>query len=335
MHLWPRSLWRNGKVWLCALALCSALGLTACSGNGEDKIAASGNATLPANDAPALPGDNATPPAENAPVPAAIDQDSSSLPATAEPTAEGDQGLSPGTLHFAKFSIEVKAAPEAENYKVVTVSHSGKAVTADSDIYRSVETDAATRDFPLPGCESMTLELFTGGANCCFGYYILTSCPEEDVAAFHEPTDGGMGKATAIDAEIKGYPMADPAFMYYSPANQSGAAILSLNRVESPRPTRYVVFDANTWREDKIGEFAQAYKDLAVQSEGSDGSADPVASAISRAYYTHMAGADAAEVKALLATELPAEFADLKDTIFSDIVKATAEFKPFTPVPLQ
>ena len=297
-------LFNRFKFGFYVLFLFSALGLAACSGSGEDKAPAAENADTADN--PALPD-----------------------------SAQSNEGLPPGKLDFAKFSIEVKASPEAENYKLVTLSHSGKTVTADDGVYRIVTPGAATKDFPLPGCETMTLELFTGGANCCFGYYILSACPDEDAAAFHEPTDGSMGAATTVAGTAKGYPITDPAFMYYSPAGQRSDPPLSLSRVASPRLIRYVIFADNAWREDKIGEFAQAYKELAAQAATDNADIDPAARAISLAYYTHMAGADDAEVKALLEAELPTEFAYLKDTIFNDILKAAAEFKPFTPVPLQ
>ena len=319
-----RSLFKSLKSGFRVLVLISALSLAACSGSGEDKTPTGGNATQPA-------AENAAKPAETED--STVADNSAPLIAT-NSTAENDEGLPPGKLDFAKFSIEVKASPEAENYKLVTLSHSGKTVTADDGVYRIVTPGAAAGDFPLPGCETITLELFTGGANCCFGYYILSACPDEDVAAFHEPTDGGMGAATTVAGTAKGYPITDPAFMYYSPEGQSSAAPLSLTRVQSPRLTRYVIFADNAWRGDKIGEFAEAYKEMAAAAAG-EGGVDPVARAISLAYYTHMAGAAEAEVKALLEAELPAEFAGLKDTIFSDIVNAAAEFKPFTPVPLQ
>ena len=322
-------LFKSLKSAFYVLALISVLALAACSGSDKDKAPAESNATRPAAEVPAPPAENATSP-EQTDTP----DSSSTPPAAADSTAENDGSLSPGKLDFAKFSIEIKASPELENYKLVALSYSGKTVTSDDGVYRIVEPRATAKDFPLPGCETMTLELFTGGANCCFGYYILSACPDEDVAAFHAPADGGMGAPGTVAGTAKGYPIADPAFMYYSPAGQSSAAPLNLTRVESPQLTRYVVFADNTWRGDNIGEFAEAYKELAAQAAG-DADINPAVRAISLVYYTHLSGAGEAEVKALLEAELPVEFAYLKDTIFNDIVKAAAEFKPFTPVPLQ
>ena len=138
------------------------------------------------------------------------------------PAAENEEpGLAVGAKDdFGKFAIEVSAAPEVEGFKRVAVKHDGKLLLRDEDPYRVVTPGAELRDFPLPGCESMTLELFTGGANCCFRYYILTTCPDEDVAAFSVPADGGLGEATTVADEVKGFAMSDPAFMYYSPQGQ-------------------------------------------------------------------------------------------------------------------
>lgn len=258
--------------------------------------------------------------------------------ATTAPPADEEQepGLAAGAeTNFGKFAIEVGAAPEVEGFKRVGLKHDGKLLRQDEDPYRVVTPGDELRDFPLPGCESMTLELFTGGANCCFGYYILTACPDEDAAAFSTPADGGLGEAVTVAGEVKGFAMSDPAFMYYAPqSRESGAPVLSLNRVESPRPTRYVIFADGAWRADKLGEFAPAYQTLAAEAKADGQGGKTAGRAIALAYYAHMAGADAAEVKTVLKAELPTEFADLSDTIFDDVVKAAAEFKPFERLPL-
>ena len=312
-----KQLWPGFKSSLGILALLAALGLTACSSDEGNNASVENKANA-----------TSAPPISNADATQMIDQPS------ANESEEPD--LAAGAKdNFGKFAIEVGAAPEIENYKLVAVKHSGKLLRQDEDPYRAVTPGAELRDFPLPGCESMTLELFTGGANCCFGYYILTACPDEDAAAFSAPADGGLGEATAVTGEVKGFVMSDPAFMYYSPQSQAnGASALSLNRVESPRPTRYVIFADKNWRADKLGEFTPAYQALAAEAEAAEQGGKTAGRAITLAYYAHMGGADAAEVKAVLKAELPTEFADLSDTIFDDIVKAAAKFNPFEQLPL-
>ena len=297
------------KSGLSILTLLGVLALAACSGDSGDNTSVDNKATQ------AL---NAT---QNAGQPPAGEARESGLAAGAK-------------VDFGKFAIAVGAAPELEGFKHVVVSYNGKLLRQDEDPYRVATTGSALADFPLPGCESMTLELFTGGANCCLGYYILTACPDEDAAAFSAPADGGLGQAMTVAGQVKGFPLSEPAFMYYSPQSQDNAPVLSLSRVDSPRPTRYVIFDDNTWRADKLGEFATAYQALAAEAEAAGQDDKTAGRAITLAYYAHMAGTDAAGVKAVLKAELPAEFANLSDTIFDDIVKAAAEFKPFEQLPL-
>ncbi len=255
-----------------------------------------------------------------------------SAPPPARSAENEPRGLENTEFYFGKFTVKIQEEKEDPAYKEVRLRYNGKPLNGDSDAYRFVQASAPAVDIPLPGCETMTLEMFTGGANCCFAYYILTSCPENDLAEFNEPIQSGMGSLASVTDEVKGYPITDPAFMYYSTENQDGDAALSLSRVESPRPTRYIIFADNVWRADKIAEFAPVYRALAADAQKAD--ANPAAKAIETAYYLYMAGDDAVSVKAALKGELPKEYAPLADIVFNDIVKAVAEFKPFTPLPL-
>lgn len=255
-----------------------------------------------------------------------------SVPPPEQRAGNEPQGLENTELYFGKFTIKIQEEKEDAAYQEVLLHYNNKALNVESDAYRVVKASGPASDLPLPGCETMTLEMFTGGANCCFAYYILTSCPDSDLVEFNEPIQGGMGAPVSIMGEAKGYPITDPAFMYYSTENQDGDAALSLSRVDSPRPTRYIIFADNVWRADKIGEFAPVYRALAASAQKTD--ANPAAGAIEIAYYLYMAGDDEAVVKAVLKKELPKEYAPLADIVFNDIVKAVAEFKPFTPLPL-
>lgn len=290
-------------VWLSILAL--AFVLTACSGDEDNEGPASrpgGNASLPA-------------PSTYSVIP-----------------EETRDGLSNATIYFGDFTVAVRKEKENPAYKQVALSYNGESLSDDGDGYRTVIPGGVTLDFPLPDCRTMTLELFTGGANCCFAYYILMNCPDEDLIEFNEPMHGGMGALTRVSGNVSGYPINDPAFMYYSTENQKGDAALSLSGAESPRPTRYIVFADNVWRVDKVGEFAPAYRALPEKLKGKD--INPASLAISLAYYSYMAGDDEETVKALLKAELPKEYAPLTEIIFKDVVKAVEEFKPFKRVPL-
>ena len=192
------------------------------------------------------------------------------------------------------------------------------------DPMRELTPGQSVRDFPLPGCESMKVELFTGGANCCFGYYLLASCPDGGHAAYIEPRNGGVGEAQPA---LRAYPVDELAFFYYEPANQQGGVKLSLSRVDSPRITRYLVFDGGAWRADRAGELPAAYKALLAQLRG-DKTMNRTARAISLAYYSQMAGEKPQAAARVLRRALPKEYAHLAPVILADIQASVDNFNP-------
>lgn len=251
--------------------------------------------------------------------------------------------LTVGTkINFGKFTIEIGETDDyrlVDSYEEVEVKRNGKLLRQGEGPYLSVVSGEELQDFPLSGCKSMTLEMYTGGASCCYSYYILTSCPDGDAAAFKDPDDGVLGEPPVVLGEVKAFPICDPAFVYYSrQSRKNDKPVLFLSHGGAPRPTRYVIFDDNAWRADKVGEFPQAYQALAAETkadmQADEQGYDTAPRAIALAYYTHMSGADEAEVKAVLEAELPTEFLDLRDTVFYDILIAAAEFRPFEQLPL-
>ena len=219
----------------------------------------------------------------------------------------------------------VAASPaEAENLVVPSLQHKGAALTKTSEPVRALSPEQTQTAFPLPECQSMKVEMFTGGANCCFGYYLLTQCPDGDFAAYVEPRDGGLGTG---DRKLRAYPADESAFYYYEPTGQQGEDKLSLSRAVSPRPTRYIVFDNGSWRVDKPGEFPAVYNALILRNARDKGM-DPAARAITEAYYTLMAGKNADAALRALKRSLPGKYASLATQIFADIQKAVTDFNP-------
>ena len=210
------------------------------------------------------------------------------------------------------------------------VLYKNRDISQTNDPMRELTPGQAVRDFPLPGCESMKVEMFTGGANCCFGYYLLTSCPDGGHAGYIEPQNGGVGDA---QPGLRAYPVDDPAFFYYEPKDPKGLTKLSLSRVDSPRITRYLVFDNGMWRADRAGELPAAYKALTAQiRENKD--MNTSAKAISLAYYALMAGEKPSAASKILKRSLPVDFAHLMPEILKDIQASVNSFNPVRMVPL-
>ena len=216
-------------------------------------------------------------------------------------------------------------APQPETGLVQpSLLYKNREISPAVDPMRTLDAGQKTQNFPLPGCQSVTVEMFTGGANCCFGEYILTTCPDGSYAAFIEPRDGGLGDPQKA---LRAYPIDDPAFMYYEPENQKGRNKLALNRVESPRVSRFLVFERGAWRTDKPGEFPAAYATLFAEVQ-KDKQTNKTARAISMAYYTLMAGEKDAAAARTLNRALPKSYAPLARTILADIKTAIAAFDP-------
>ncbi|CAK7020236.1 MAG: hypothetical protein DELT_02390 [Desulfovibrio sp.] len=236
------------------------------------------------------------------------------LDASNAPNPEG--AASTPLARIGEFSVT--ATPGADNLQTVDVYKNGGSITQFSDPVRDVAPDIVRHDFPLPGCTSQKVEIFTGGANCCFGYYILTACPDGQHAAFVKPLDGSMG---APVGSLRAYPVSDPSFMYYSKEP------VSFIRPTSPRFTRYIVFDNGTWRADRIGEFPAAYRSLAGKALADD-KMDKTAKAITVAYYNYMAGDKETPLKSAFRRALPKEYRNVSASIFEDIKKAAVGFNP-------
>jgi hypothetical protein len=246
--------------------------------------------------------------------------------AAAVPGADGG-GLAQ-RIDFQDFTLLVRPVAEEADLVTVTVLYNGREVAGGDTAFRSVEPGFAREEFPGADCSSREIGLFTGGANCCYGYYLLSLCEGRAFAAYIEPYDGGLGQPRTLpDGHSKGFTAGDGTFMYYEPAGQSGAAPLSFSRASSPRLQRYLVFENGVWRADKPGEFASGYTDLLAELEES-GDIDPAAKAITASYYTLMAGGDAAAAEDALKKHLPAEYAALGGTIFADVHKAVEGFRP-------
>lgn len=240
-----------------------------------------------------------------------------------QPGPQADPANTSAHASMGDFTVFAEADP-GTNLVQPAVLYKNRDISQPGDPVRELTPGKTVQNFPLPGCESMKVEMFTGGANCCFGYYILTTCPDGGHAGYIEPQNGGVGDA---EQKLRAYPIDDPAFFYYEPQNQTGGTKLSLSRADSPRITRFLVFDNGAWRTDHAGELSAAYKALLAHVR-QDKTMNKAARAISMAYYSLMAGGKPVAAERLLQQSLPREHARLAPAIMADIQASINGFNP-------
>ncbi|MBE1236046.1 hypothetical protein IHV25_00025 [Phaeovibrio sulfidiphilus] len=194
---------------------------------------------------------------------------------------------------------------------------------------------AEVRDFPLPGCRTLPVEMYSGGANCCFTYYILTTCTDDSVSyASYIDANGksSMGNPETLENGTASlvFPISDPAFQYYQPRGQSDENPLFLSGADSPALTRFLIFDETIWRPDQAGRHQEAY-DILIAQVRNAADMHPAARAIAIAYYTAMKGDESLEV---LEELLPVDWAPYKELINADILDAIENFEPVHTIDL-
>ncbi len=225
---------------------------------------------------------------------------------------------------LGKFGAFTKMNPDG--LISVKLLYGEKDISQDKDVtYREVTFDEPSVNFPVENMETLKINLYTGGANCCQGYYLLVAGKGAhgtgDCAAYIEPYDGGL----ALNIEPAGYAAMDSSFKGY----QIEGTDVFLSRAESSRFSRLLVFEGGKWRTDKIGEFPAYYRGMA--SESRDSGLNPLYNAIALSYYSLMEGNPPESAKQLLQKEMPTEFAgkpEIVSRIFADIEKAAKEFNP-------
>lgn len=224
------------------------------------------------------------------------------------------------------FSLVAPPPDPETNLAPAILLFRGRDISQITEPVREISVDRTAR-FPLPECDSMVVRMFTGGANCCFGYYLLSVCPDGEHAAYIDPYDGGVGKP---DPAMRAYPVSDAAFMYYTPERWH-EPVFALSRVDSPRINRFLVYDNGMWRADRPGEFAAAYTALRAKARKEPG-ANAAARAIAVAYYSLMTGDDAQavydELEYTLLSDmlLPKRQEHIPAVVFEDIQRAVEGF---------
>lgn len=297
-------------------------GLTACSDTTEKKTpVTSTNTTAPAAPANAAPQSSK---AVSTPQPSGSQATGAAAPAAASGGNAAKQTDAGTTTVFYDFTV-VSGPEDANNMRPVRLRYKGREIPLDTEPLREATAGDIEKNVPLKGCETMKVDIFTGGANCCAGYYLLSSCGSERYAAYITPYDGYLSPHPETVADgVVGYLISDPSFMYYEIDPQNG---VSLARPSSPRPERFLIFENGAWRVDKPGEFKAAYEKL-LQETRDDKDMDPTAKAITVAYYSLMNGKDATAVTKELAKALPDTFSKQAEAIMKELQKAVDGFKP-------
>jgi hypothetical protein len=194
------------------------------------------------------------------------------------------------------------------------------------------------KDFPEPGMDSIMLSSFNERYTD-IETHVVTKTPEAYiVCSWHDPEASNWG----------GFDLTAPPRTYVIPDEHFGVGLITYNGVEltnSPSThapvNRLAVFDSDTWRMDRVGEFPGYYnKELLPEAREaarrcSKSGADCIDSEIAQAAiivasYQHMAGKSASACLTELRTALPENFKPVADAIMADIVKQANSYAPLT-----
>lgn len=196
--------------------------------------------------------------------------------------------------------------------------YDGVHIGDSEEAFTKVDYDPIINDFPAAGWQTMKVNMFTGGANCCMGYYLLSQSKDQAAAVYFPPNDQLM-----VMEESRQFSISDPFFMYYG--LEANNVQVSLSRVDSPRISRLLVFADNKWRIDRPGEFPAFYNQLALRINEQ---MPPISRDITLAYCMLMAGNQADTVKARFMQNPPEQYKAIYPLIFKDIEKTVKEFQP-------
>jgi hypothetical protein len=123
------------------------------------------------------------------------------------------------TAELGKFKVLPKGSADAFT---LDIQHKGKSIIQSKAPVKMISYDEVQKDVPLPGCESLKVNLTEGNNS---SYYLLSSCKDKDFAAYIKPFDGEV----VFNPELKTYTATDPFFMAYEPklATSDGGMALS------------------------------------------------------------------------------------------------------------
>ncbi len=228
--------------------------------------------------------------------------------------AKAEDGNKPGVYELGSFHVYPRS------FTSLNLSCGRSNIAQSDEGYSAVDYDELRQNFPLPGYQTLKINMFTGGANCCFGYYLLSSSAQASVAAYIAPGDYN------VVWESGRYVISDPYFMYYAPAFADNK--IAFNRVQSPRPLRLLVFEQGKWRMDKPGEFPAFYQEQMALLPHRQPPHNQLAGEILRLYYALMSGQNEDECRAAFMRAPLAEYQKFHSQLFDEVSKSAKIFNP-------
>ncbi len=267
------------------------------------------------------------------------------------PLAKGAAGFNPPVDHEKKtqtyklgnYQISVQKAEkkdqiqESHNFIVCVLLDDRKIYTNES--YYVAPTVIIKDGVPASGCQTMLINLSTGGNDFPFDFLILTNCNGN----FANKTDSSRTEASffALSNGTTKLKVTDGSFDDYRPAASIALGQQpSLCSASSPAMARLMVFQGQTWRPDQPGEFQDFYKEIMAKSDLGKSKSQTdrtdtqsrAAHAIQTAYYSYMSTGSDLEGRGILEHSLPLSWRPYSNKIWSDITKAAISFNPVKPI---
>ena len=221
-------------------------------------------------------------------------------------------------IRLGKFLVQETPDKEVETYAALRISH-GKQVIMEADVSRgTVEGTTIRQDFPVPGCRTMVIPVFTGGAHCCFELYLASQCGGEDRLYSVGLGHSDDAEFTDLNADGRMEMIVDDwSFAYYGP---DGGEV-SMSFAESLPFPRVFVHDKDGWRVDHPGEFAGFYtaKRRELEQEFKDPDPGP---AIVWAALALMEGLPQKDVAVGFVSRLPKDWRPVAQRVMDDVLGA-------------
>ncbi len=240
---------------------------------------------------------------------------------------------SPKSYKFQNFEVATEPDLKDQNTFLVRVLMDGRQVYAGESSLNPPKVRELNAT-PSPDCRTVLVELFSGGAHCCFTDLVLTTCPKGRTAAEIDLSNGpGVKFRDTTRSGTMQIVLNDWSFSYYSFNDR-----VRLSFASSPAMKRLLVFEANGWRPDTPGQFPAFYKNRVTEayrdfrkSPKSD-TESKASRVIAGAYYEFMRTGNEKEALSILRKNFPRPWQPFSDRVLSDIKKAALDFNPIKPI---
>lgn len=248
-------------------------------------------------------------------------------------SSANDKGRrSKNNREFKLGDVDLRVTDTRDGGFLLRFSSNGEEVFKGECAFKTQDPEI-TRNVPGPGCRSLLVNCFSGGAHCCTTLLIATEC---DHKTSIDAVDMAHSDLREKFINVYGAPgkllrVYDWQFAYYAPEDSQ----IQLAFSNSPAMARLLVYENGHWRADRIGEFREYYSNLfrqivrkakagAVKNEPESATS----LAIKAAYYNIMAGNSREQATEVLTRLLPAQWKTESEKVIADIQHAASEFNP-------